>query len=270
MGCCKSTCVLHGCELVTGPDFKPFLVSGSEEPLKLSVESASCKNMVAGTQSAGTSGGGGDTQQARSLHGTEALHTSNSRSLTAAVSPQPAGPSEVIQFRRLQYRELTPEDYELLCLLDESLPNKNTAPPSAVTSLPRILASDCDTTECNVCLTRLEPYTFTTSLPCGHAFHPECISKWLTQCKGTCPLCNSVLDSKSMQNEDKIVSDCSHETGKKDSILMWDTSVESEVDAIAARKLTRASITRCGMFATNGDIDGSFIQPRGGDDSPAE
>jgi hypothetical protein len=30
-------------------------------------------------------------------------------------------------------------------------------------------------------------------LPCRHAFHSGCISRWLTQCKNTCPLCQAPI-----------------------------------------------------------------------------
>eukprot|EP00930_Biecheleria_cincta_P001350 TRINITY_DN102486_c0_g1_i1.p1 TRINITY_DN102486_c0_g1~~TRINITY_DN102486_c0_g1_i1.p1 ORF type:complete len:199 (+),score=21.81 TRINITY_DN102486_c0_g1_i1:93-689(+) len=90
---------------------------------------------------------------------------------------------------RLQYRELSPDDYELLCLLDEAVPNRSTTPASLVTQLPRMPASDSGTAECLICLSKFKPSDAATHLPCGHAFHQDCASKWLTQCKGTCPVC---------------------------------------------------------------------------------
>mmetsp|Transcript_87443 Transcript_87443/g.187571 ORF Transcript_87443/g.187571 Transcript_87443/m.187571 type:complete len:204 (+) Transcript_87443:89-700(+) len=89
----------------------------------------------------------------------------------------------------LQYRDLTPDDYEMLCRLDDGVPKK-TMPRSCVDQLPRKLACDCPrASKCWVCLAELEPTTVVVSLPCGHPFHPECVARWLTECKSTCPLC---------------------------------------------------------------------------------
>jgi hypothetical protein len=93
---------------------------------------------------------------------------------------------EVIE---LMYRDLSPEDFETLCKLDERLPKKNTAQRNLVDRLPRAIARDCGATECMVCLAEFEPTSHVVKLPCRHAFHRACISKWLTQCKSTCPLC---------------------------------------------------------------------------------
>jgi len=254
--------MLHGRELVHGPDFKPLVLRHSEEPCKLNPDTSLCKNSSA--PAAGGAGGGGSLQQ-----GTP----TGSRPWTTGANLQTTGSSEVVQFRRLQYRELTPEDYELLCLLDENIPKKNIAPPSAVTSLPRILARDCQATECQVCLARLEPSIRVVSLPCGHAFHPECIQKWLTQCKGTCPLCNSVLDKDSaggqkFESASKQIREQITNAAKDNSGMKRETTEDAE-DAIAAKKLARANVVRFGHPAAC--VGGSFIQPGGGsDDIPAE
>ena len=31
------------------------------------------------------------------------------------------------------------------------------------------------------------------SLPCRHNYHKKCISKWLTEGKASCPICNATL-----------------------------------------------------------------------------
>lgn len=99
---------------------------------------------------------------------------------------------EVIE---LMYRDLSPEDFEKLSKLDERLPKRNTAHRNLVDRLPRMLAKDCSATECRVCLAELEPNAAVVKLPCCHAFHPACISKWLTQCKNTCPLCSAPIET---------------------------------------------------------------------------
>ena len=47
--------------------------------------------------------------------------------------------------------------------------------------------------ECSVCLSEFEAGEPVKILPpCGHAFHVQCISEWLTA-KDTCPLCRCCL-----------------------------------------------------------------------------
>jgi|EP00927_Polykrikos_kofoidii_P067782 hypothetical protein len=106
------------------------------------------------------------------------------------LRPHSAAPELV----RLQYRELTPEDYELLCLLDEALPKVGRTPLSAVSRLPCMIARDCIASECHVCLSDFLPHAQVTRLPCQHVFHHECISRWLTQCSGKCPLCMAPIE----------------------------------------------------------------------------
>lgn len=99
---------------------------------------------------------------------------------------------EVIEF---MYRDLNPEDFEKLSKLDERLPKRNTAQRNIVDGLPRVSAKDCGATECSVCLANFESHQSVVKLPCSHAFHHACISKWLTQCKSTCPLCTAPITS---------------------------------------------------------------------------
>jgi hypothetical protein len=97
---------------------------------------------------------------------------------------------EVIDF---MYRDLSPEDFEMLSKLDERVPKRNTAGRSLVDRLPRVPAAECGATECGICLAELEGTASVVKLPCRHAFHPSCISRWLTQCKSTCPFCNAPI-----------------------------------------------------------------------------
>lgn len=100
---------------------------------------------------------------------------------------------EVIEF---MYRDLSPEDFEKLSKLDERLPKRNTAQRNLVDRLPRVPSKDCGVSECGVCLGELESQTTAVKLPCGHCFHQACISKWLTQCKNTCPFCSAPITSE--------------------------------------------------------------------------
>lgn len=94
----------------------------------------------------------------------------------------------------IMFRDLKPEDFEMLNKLDERLPKRNIVQRNLVERLPRCLAKDCACSECGVCLQELDSSTRVVQLPCKHAFHPACISRWLTQCKNTCPLCSALID----------------------------------------------------------------------------
>lgn len=96
----------------------------------------------------------------------------------------------------LMYRDINPEDFEKLCKLDERVPKRNTAQRDLVNQLPRVPAKDCGVTECSVCLGSFQPQQSVVKLPCNHAFHHACISKWLTQCKNTCPLCSAPITAE--------------------------------------------------------------------------
>jgi len=96
----------------------------------------------------------------------------------------------------LMYRDITPEDFTQLGKLDERVPKRNTAQRNLVNRLPRVPAKDCEATECSVCLAAFASYQTVVKLPCAHAFHHACISKWLTQCKNTCPLCSAPITSE--------------------------------------------------------------------------
>ncbi|CAK0906468.1 unnamed protein product, partial [Prorocentrum cordatum] len=93
----------------------------------------------------------------------------------------------------IMFRELSPDDFEMLAKLDEHLPKRNIVQRTTVDTLPQHHAQDCDVTECGVCLVALEPTTRVSALPCGHAFHPHCIARWLTECKNACPLCSAKI-----------------------------------------------------------------------------
>mmetsp|Transcript_105935 Transcript_105935/g.297874 ORF Transcript_105935/g.297874 Transcript_105935/m.297874 type:complete len:524 (-) Transcript_105935:176-1747(-) len=93
----------------------------------------------------------------------------------------------------IMYRDLSPEDFEMLTKLDERLAPRNTAQRNLVERLPRVPVRECGCTECGVCLADFERKGYAVQLPCRHSFHPGCISKWLTQCKNTCPLCSAPI-----------------------------------------------------------------------------
>ena len=46
-----------------------------------------------------------------------------------------------------------------------------------------------DSGDCPICYDEFEPDTDVKVLPCKHIFHPDCIKRWLTEFKHTCPVC---------------------------------------------------------------------------------
>lgn len=99
------------------------------------------------------------------------------------------------QIHDLTTREMTPEDYELLLLLDEQIKPKTVSQAmidgyehSTVTeeSLGQMTTGDDD--RCMVCLTEYCSGEDLIVLPCKHYFHAECITHWLTASSTKCPL----------------------------------------------------------------------------------
>jgi hypothetical protein len=106
----------------------------------------------------------------------------------------------------LLFREITPEDYELLCRLDDAAKpkadvTKNTEiAANALDNLPKVAEEDFLGDSCMICLAKFEAGDELPCLPCGHRFHLNCISRWLAERPGqpTCPLCcKEVLPSSS-------------------------------------------------------------------------
>lgn len=111
--------------------------------------------------------------------------------LRTAPGQQNVGALSRMEVQRLQQRDLTPEDYELLLRLDESVETKER----------RLSVSDCDALpvpassvswageSCGVCLSDFEVNDEVRALPCcSHVFHSSCIRQWLTGTRATCPL----------------------------------------------------------------------------------
>eukprot|EP00929_Paragymnodinium_shiwhaense_P112690 TRINITY_DN80957_c0_g1_i1.p1 TRINITY_DN80957_c0_g1~~TRINITY_DN80957_c0_g1_i1.p1 ORF type:complete len:281 (-),score=63.52 TRINITY_DN80957_c0_g1_i1:202-1044(-) len=58
-------------------------------------------------------------------------------------------------------------------------------------TMPLVSASSCGCKECTICFEDFAPDEQVLQLPCKHAYHPECAKPWLSEQKGTCPLCGS-------------------------------------------------------------------------------
>jgi len=99
----------------------------------------------------------------------------------------------------LMSRELVPEDYELLLQLDDDTTyrRRNVADAEVVRLLPLVshaeaAAFSSTQPRCTVCLVDFANGGTEDSikvLPCGHLFHDDCISLWLTHSRNVCPLC---------------------------------------------------------------------------------
>lgn len=88
----------------------------------------------------------------------------------------------------LQHREVTPEDYEVLLRLDEGV-----APKTLASGILQSFKTDrVDQSslgqECAVCMEVYEIGQTRKFLPCGHAFHSNCIDTWLKNSSMNCPL----------------------------------------------------------------------------------
>mmetsp|Transcript_24774 Transcript_24774/g.45413 ORF Transcript_24774/g.45413 Transcript_24774/m.45413 type:complete len:358 (+) Transcript_24774:70-1143(+) len=110
-------------------------------------------------------------------------------------SAVPSGPLTARQIRELMSRDLTPEDYELLLLLDEGVKKAKILSPDVAACLPCARGTAWVDEACSICLCALEEDEDVRMLPaCGHCFHAPCAERWLTSSKATCPLCGREED----------------------------------------------------------------------------
>jgi len=138
-----------------------------------------------------------------------------------------AGPLTAAQIHQLMTRDLTPEDYELLLLLDEGVVKKaKTLSPETVAALPRASGSSWVNEACSICLCALEEDEDVRMLPtCGHLFHAPCAHRWLTSEKAFCPLCG-----QEETKQEKIMN----------MFRRFDTNSDGMIDVIDLQKLLKA------------------------------
>jgi len=127
----------------------------------------------------------------------------------------------------IMYRDLKPEDFDVLNKLDELVPKRNIVQRNLVDSLPRVVAGDVGCAECGVCLQPVEANSRVVQLPCRHAFHEKCISKWLTQCKNTCPLCSKLIDPPQVQPSCSSCSSCSSRSARTSTERVHGSEVQA-------------------------------------------
>mmetsp|Transcript_59853 Transcript_59853/g.165584 ORF Transcript_59853/g.165584 Transcript_59853/m.165584 type:complete len:339 (+) Transcript_59853:85-1101(+) len=70
-------------------------------------------------------------------------------------------------------------------------------PEGFMDDLPRLCPDRCGASECCICLDELQAKSDSVLLPCQHAFHLECVERWLMQCPtyrfARCPTCRAQI-----------------------------------------------------------------------------
>ena len=89
----------------------------------------------------------------------------------------------------LSNRDLTPEDYELLLMLDTQVKPK-TVELSVLDGFKKETVDEGSVGDvCTICLDEYEIGELTATIPtCQHKFHETCIHQWLTNSSINCPL----------------------------------------------------------------------------------
>jgi hypothetical protein len=87
----------------------------------------------------------------------------------------------------LQNRELTPEDYELLLMLDETVEKKKVS-KDTFSAYPQTILKEDLPVDCPICMSPMASGDKVTTLPCSHQYHTPCIEQWLTMSSPNCPL----------------------------------------------------------------------------------
>jgi len=98
------------------------------------------------------------------------------------------------QLQDLLTRDLTPEDYDLLLRLDETVAKKTISKETLSKFKTRTVEEESDLV-CMICLDLFEIGQVMKTLPCDHSFHIDCIDKWLSSNSNKCPLDGLVIDS---------------------------------------------------------------------------
>ncbi|GJM88109.1 hypothetical protein PR202_ga04136 [Eleusine coracana subsp. coracana] len=71
------------------------------------------------------------------------------------------------------------------------------ATEAAIQGLPEV-AMPPAAAECTVCLKDFDELDKLRAMPCAHAFHQDCIFRWLRR-NATCPLCRHLLSSEAQE-----------------------------------------------------------------------
>lgn len=110
--------------------------------------------------------------------------------MTLSITPSPF-PTENVQ--SLQYRDINPEDYQMLLLLDQS----KEWPTLSASEFNMLVKRTCTDSEvgshCAICLEKFTQETECVAMKCGHILHIDCGRNWLTNHRSECPIDHSVV-----------------------------------------------------------------------------
>ncbi len=89
----------------------------------------------------------------------------------------------------IQHRDISPEDYELLLRLDDTIAPK-TIPRPVLCSIHVVTVDIAGIVGdlCSICMELYQTSHKVKTLPCSHTFHADCIDLWLTNSSHKCPL----------------------------------------------------------------------------------
>lgn len=101
-----------------------------------------------------------------------------------------------------------------------------TVSPSYLESLPYLPAAECNVSICTICMEDCSPSTKLLQLPCGHAYHRSCASKWFTTRSRRCPLCARVLPMSRSAFNGPVIITWSHDVvmRRPDTVPTFDCS----------------------------------------------
>jgi len=111
-------------------------------------------------------------------------------------------------------RDFTSDDYEMLLSLDDNKGNTKGATKEQIKSIKsHKVKSDTKlkNEQCSICLDDIigkqtnTTHTKYKQLSCSHAYHPQCIDRWLAESR-TCPICSAevIFKEKTEKKSSKV------------------------------------------------------------------
>ncbi|PWY91041.1 hypothetical protein BO70DRAFT_83449 [Aspergillus heteromorphus CBS 117.55] len=148
------------------------------------------------------------------------ITTSSGSSSPRSVSPGPVSPTSPLLGARSHSgrSEMPSQSYQDLRATDAKSPSKMSKKEKSGSTLWRRKYTGRQV-ECVVCLEEyVDGQSRVMSLPCGHEFHAECITPWLTTRRRTCPICKGdVVRSMSQSKTTEPAEALTEETYRDDA-----------------------------------------------------